>query len=210
MEPRLSTHGSIRNYRISTTFNEAEKLTYSQAVLILLSIAVGIGYVDVLKSSTKDSGMLIGIQLYCLITGLLSCYMLSQVKEAHQNKLGSYQEFAFYYMRDRSIILIICFTYGLLLISFSAFALKFSSEQLSWILCAFMGNLDESSLNWVFYSILLFITFAMVFPFSWYLNYQNFRLLTVILISSLALAFLFLIIQLIVCASDISKGQNSD
>jgi len=38
---------TIPSHQISKTINEADRISYTQAILILLSVAFGVGYLDV-------------------------------------------------------------------------------------------------------------------------------------------------------------------
>ena len=81
--------------KISEKLMEASRISYFEAILILISVAFGVGYISVMQ--TKGSTIyfyMIGINFIC---GALSCYMLNEVKKAQNNKLGSYHEIAYYY-----------------------------------------------------------------------------------------------------------------
>jgi hypothetical protein len=64
--------------------------------------------------------------LTCLFNGLfgiLSVYLLLDAYKL-QNKLGSFQEMAYYFTQDRAYIMIIGFQYGLFCLVMSAFCLN--------------------------------------------------------------------------------------
>ena len=92
---------------ISKDLYEAKKLTSKEGIMILFSIAFGVGYISVLRIETSDALFL--MMTYNFIFGIISCYMLSKAKQMHSNKMGSYPEIVYYYTKDRSLIFIICF-----------------------------------------------------------------------------------------------------
>ena len=76
---------------------EAGRISFTEAVLILISIAFGVSYISVLSSFNGNS-LMFYMLLYNFIFGVVSCYMLTQAKRAHFNKLGSYHEIVYYYV----------------------------------------------------------------------------------------------------------------
>lgn len=67
--------------------------------------------------------MIVYFQFFNLFIGIITCYMLSKVKREHMNKLGSYQEIAYFFTKSRAIIFIISIQYCILPLSLSAYAL---------------------------------------------------------------------------------------
>lgn len=191
---------------ISTSFDEAERITFAEAVRILLSVAFGVGYIDILSQNLVGGSLQIMAQFFCLVTGVISLYMLSTVKQAKQNKMGSYQEIAYYYLNSRSIIFIFSVQYGLLLLTFASFALYFSSKQIARMLTAVLADAGRDYV--LDLCIVAAITLFYLLPLSQYLNFQKFKRLTMVLIGAILLAFLLLLIQLAISWDEIRRSPD--
>ena len=90
-------------------YEEARRLTPTEAFLILISVAVGIGYVQVSSFYIRDPWFYIYPTLTCifnLLFGYLSVYLLLDAK-ALKEQLGSFQELAYYFTSDRAWIMLI-------------------------------------------------------------------------------------------------------
>lgn len=57
--------------------------------MILISVAFGVGYISVFNT-IKDNDRLIGAEWFNLVLGIISCYMLCDVKQIKDNQMGSY------------------------------------------------------------------------------------------------------------------------
>lgn len=124
MLERPPNNRRLNQNTISRDLGEAERIGYLEAIFVLISIAFGVGYIDVFRADNVGFQTFpVVIQFINLVIGLVSVYMLSSAKQVHLNKLGSYQEIACYYFRSRSLIFIISFQYGVVLIFTAAYAL---------------------------------------------------------------------------------------
>lgn len=63
--------------------------------------------------------------------GVTSCLLLSKVRKAYQNKLGSYQEIAYYYIQQRTIILVISLQVSISLLATSAYSFQYCVRFIS-------------------------------------------------------------------------------
>lgn len=175
---------------ISHSFQEADRISFAEAVRILLSVAFGVGYIDILSQNLVAGSIQIMAQFFYLVTGVISLYMLSTVRQAKQDKMGSYQELAYYYINSRAIIFIISIQYGLLLLVSASIALHFSSKQIvSLFTNVLPGQLKEKVLNFCVVGV---ITLFFLLPVSQYIDFQKFKKCTKVLIGALSLAFLLL------------------
>ena len=130
-------------FSIAEETAEAERISKLEAVCILISIAFdyfrrwlhqrGVSHVvhHIVQNNHTDPNYLPYELLINFMFGIISCYMLSEAKKAHSNKLGSYHEIAFYYFKDRTVIYVICFQYGVTLLYLSSYALQFISGSVT-------------------------------------------------------------------------------
>lgn len=77
--------------------DEANRISYGEAISILLSIGLGVSYMEIFSNLDYNVNCTIGALTLNLGIGLIAVYMLYDVKEEHKNKLGSYQELAYYF-----------------------------------------------------------------------------------------------------------------
>lgn len=78
---------------------------------------------------------------------MISIYMLQVVKKENQNKLGTYQEIAYFYIKDRSVIMFISSIYMLLGLVLSAYAINASSKLISTYFARFFfENMEEEQI----------------------------------------------------------------
>ena len=76
--------------RISDELAEGKRLSYTESIFILISVAFGVGYVDVFSSNQNNYTSSLGASFTNLLIGIISVYMLADIKANHKNKLGSY------------------------------------------------------------------------------------------------------------------------
>lgn len=77
------------------------------------------------------------------VVGIISVVMLSKVKKAYQNKMGSYQELAYYFTQSRSLILVISFQVSLSLLVTSGYCFFFVTR----FICDFYDALVQENEN---------------------------------------------------------------
>jgi hypothetical protein len=160
-------------FSIAEETAEAERISKLEAVCILISIAFGVGYINVVQNNHTDPNYLPYELLINFMFGIISCYMLSEAKKAHSNKLGSYHEIAFYYFKDRTVIYVICFQYGVTLLYLSSYALQFISGSVTEFLIK--DDYSEFNRDTAKYKItklvLILVIGAVIYPQSVKLNY---------------------------------------
>ena len=147
-----------------------------------------------------------------LVTGLTAVYMLYDVKQQHKNKLGSFQEVAFYFTRDRSLIFIISIIYILENVGICAYAFYYSSnyifEQIFRIL--YQHNYIESDGKFWLYSLVLALLALLIYPQTVKQNYQNYGQLSRVLILAIAVAITCACAQIGIALVQLMPGCSSD
>jgi len=69
---------------ISPVIHEAERISYKDAIFILLSVSFGIGYLDIFnKNDMTFNYYPLILQSFNLIIGITTCFMLSKVKREY-------------------------------------------------------------------------------------------------------------------------------
>ena len=189
-----------KKLNIRAEINQEEAVKFKEAILILLSVAFGIGYVDVHQLYLTDMYFLIGLQLFFVSTGLIAVYLINDVKSEFEDHLGSYQELFYYFTHDRSFIYILSAQYTILLVLICSFAMYFVCSHLAMILTALLQeNREFRTFGLLYIAIVFLLCFTVVLPSSYFLNFQKFKRLTKILIGSLTLAVILLGIQMLIC-----------
>lgn len=110
---REPSHDSGELGGIDPQVSQAAWLSYAEAIAILFSVGFGIGYISIAKDLFSDLTPMSYILplLFYMGIGFICIYFLSDVKKEHKNKMGSYQEIAYYYVKNRSIIFAISTLY---------------------------------------------------------------------------------------------------
>ena len=141
---------------------DGNKISFREAYCVLMAVGIGVG------SMQMNNFYMIYPQFYWypLITslansffGAVSIHLLVDVK-SHQRKLGSLQEFAYYYTGERSFIMIIGSLYGLFCCISSAYCLNHIAQFMADIIDAAclglqwyikLGPALQSEVKMVFY-----------------------------------------------------------
>ena len=63
--------------KMPLSLEEADRISYTDALFILISIAFGVGYVDVISSGVENKKSIYYTQIANFFVGCLSCYILS-------------------------------------------------------------------------------------------------------------------------------------
>ena len=183
-----------RKRHISTSLEQANRISYGEAVATLISIGFGISYLDVI--SELDIGWIkVTFALtFNLLMCMISVYMLYSVKSDHKNKLGTAQELLYLYTKDRSLIFMMSSVQVVLCCCLSAFALNFTSIKISFYICKIFQLDDE---GWKFYLIdgaVVILIGSIIYLFTLIQDYQNYKRLTVVLISAILALILCIIL----------------
>ena len=199
--PKVRSKSKQTRESISRYINEADRISYGEAVSILLSIGFGVSYMDIFALLDYNVDCtIIGLTLN-LVIGIAAVCMLYDVKQEHKNKLGSYQEIAYYFTRDRSLIFSISLIYVFESFTTSSYAFYYSTNHIyDLIVYHTMAGEEPSEFDslWI-YAVILIALAAAIFPLTAYQNYQNYKKLTYLLLGSFAMAFVCTWIQILIC-----------
>lgn len=137
------------------------------------------------------------------VMGLVSIYMLYDVKQQHKNKLGSYQELIYFFTKDRSLVFVVSIVYLIHYMNLSGFALNYSSKQICSFLYRFFfaKEVYTDDIIWLNITVICVVALLML-PFTVFQDYQNYSKLTYILAGCIAMGISCTIIQIIVCKVD--------
>ena len=123
----------IEFYRAHSLEVVASRISPCEALLILLAVALGIGYLETSGFYMEHPIFF----LYPIITavmntvfGLISVHMLIEVYRFTEGRLGSLQEIAYYFTGDRSIIMMIGVQYGLFCLVMAAYCLSMTVDYI--------------------------------------------------------------------------------
>ena len=129
--------------------------------MVLLSVAVGIGYISINSFYIKDPKFYDVPIITCAFNalfGYFSIYLLLDAKRLEQ-KLGSFQEMAYYFTQDRAFIMLIGAQYGVNCMMISSYCVNQVVNFLSMQVSVMYDSPDYEQwydyLNWfVIYAIL--------------------------------------------------------
>lgn len=138
----------IEFYRAHSLEVVASRITANEALLILLAVALGVGYLE-------TSGFYMEYPIFFLfpinatianiVFGLISVHMLIEVYRFTEGRLGSLQEVAYYFTGDRSLIMMIGVQYGIFCLAMAAYCL---STTVDYILFYIWTLLWEFNQHW--------------------------------------------------------------
>ena len=100
----------------------------------MISIGYGVGYIDVLSQVDGNPITIMIMLVLTFLMGLVSVFILYDVKQQHKNKLGSYQELIYFFTKDRSLVFLVSVIYLINYMNLSGYALNYSSKQI----CSFI------------------------------------------------------------------------
>lgn len=119
--------------------------------------------------------------LFNFVFGLVTLYMLLDVKK-FEDQLGSFQEVAYYFTQDRSLIMLIGIQFGVFCLVFSSHCMFYAVDYISFeIYNATNGLSDGNFFRKVFgeisvaYYIVLVIVALIQYQISFRSNYQNYK-----------------------------------
>jgi len=118
LSPKEAKHMEIlgvRQVNRKKLYEEGRRLSYKEAFFILISITLSYGYIQISSFYINNPSFYIIPILTCILNavfGYISIYMLIDARSL-QDRLGSFQEMAFYFTEDRALIMVIGFQYGL-------------------------------------------------------------------------------------------------
>jgi len=157
---------------VAKNFGHANKISYWEAYSILISVAFGVGYTNVIEGgSLRKAYLPLSLQYANLIAGIISCYLLSNVKKMRKGKMGSYYEYIQYFTQDRALVFVISTLYTVSLVSSAAFALYLSATQVTMIFTRRVDGVDKE-FEWIFRTVLM-IEGAIIYPFCRFKNFQS-------------------------------------
>ena len=126
-----STIKTVKNIEL---IEEGRRISSAEAYFILTSVAIGIGYISTSAYYFDHPEYFFVPLATCfmnIIFGLISVKMLLDAKSVQEERvgrtassLGSLQEMGYYFMCDRSCIMIIGMQYGIFCCVLSAFCLN--------------------------------------------------------------------------------------
>lgn len=152
-----------------------------------------------------DMPFVLSIQAVYVLIGLVSIYMLQDVKREHKNKLGSFQEIVYYYTQNRPWIMLISGVYLAALVTLTSEILRFVSKHLTAATYYYYKDENfggkKTTHEWPFRFIMISFQVLIVllfFPLTRLKHFQNFKWLGVsIFFFNLAMLVFFITSQVI-------------
>ena len=194
----MKANKSTRSLKISPSLQEAGRISYLDAMLILLSVAFGVGYLDLFDEVQNESIQIypIVLQLVNLVVSTTACFMLCKVKEAHYNKMGSYQEISYYYKGDRTFIFVISLHVSISLLITAAYGFQFCTSFFTEFIAFQADSIDFNDPPLWLYAVVGAAISLALFPYSLAQNYQRFGKLTYIIVTLITLCFVLILVQI--------------
>lgn len=174
----------IKIVKSNKLHEEGKRLSTVEAFLTMFSVAIGIGYAQLSNFFIRSPEF----YFYPIVTvfvnmlfGYFSIYMLVDAFKV-KNRVGSFQEMAYFFTNDRTYIMIIGLQYAFNSIVVSSFSLSKISEYVSFLLTTFFwgDNPSQSSFcNLMInhegqYYVLLTLFALLLYHISFRQNYQNY------------------------------------
>lgn len=161
---------------ISPYTQEAERINYCDALCILISIAFGVGYLGVF--SIEDEKYTPIILLFInLVVGILSVLMLSKVRKEYSNKMGSYQELAYYFSEQTTVIYVISFQCSISLLVTCGYSFQYVVAFVSRFIYIFehpnpapdkqlSDELLDKEVGWKYHLSVSALLILLIFPYT--------------------------------------------
>ena len=200
----------IKIVRRKNLYEEGNRLTFYQALCILLSVGVGVGYVQLGNFYITNPSFYWYPVVTCIVTllfSLLSVYLLLDAYKL-QNKLGSFQEMAYYFTQDRAAIMIIGFQYGVFCVCMASFCF---SNTAFWMIDVIYELTKKQFImdNYTYmYWATLVVTGWFYYQLSLVQNYQNYQIYAYVICGSMAYT-VFMIVFISLYAILIGDWKNN-